>query len=70
MCMRKLKFLNVTYNLLTKFLMEKNQARLLFNFLPWYEVPTYTGDTVWQIKLISDVINLIIWLCLKMVSGL
>ena len=62
-----MQFLNVTYNLLTKFLTEKISA---FNFLTWYKVQTYTGDTHWQLKLIIEVIELIAWLRKKMGSYL
>ena len=36
--MRKLRFINAIYNLLTKFLMEKIRYFHFFNFLTWYEV--------------------------------
>ena len=42
--MIKLQFLNTTLNLLTKFHMEKIGPFLLFNFLTWYKVITYTGN--------------------------
>ena len=48
--MRELLFLNTTHNLLTKFHMEKNNPFHLFNFLTWYEIKTYTGYTIWQVK--------------------
>ena len=36
----------------------------------WFKVQTYTEDTHGQLKLISDVIKLIAWLCKKMDSYL
>ena len=70
LCKCKLQHLNAIYNLLTKFLMEKIRHFHFFNFLICYEIQMYTGDTVWQMTLIGDVINLITWSCLKMVPGL
>ena len=49
--------------------MDKISPFHFFKFLAWYEVETYTKDTPLRLKLIGEVINLIMWLCLKAVSG-
>ena len=41
----------------------------LFNFVTYYEIQTYTGDTPEQMKLTGYIINMIPWLCLEIVSG-
>ena len=66
--MHKLQFFNATYKLLTKFLIEKVNRFHFFNFLTRYEVQTYTGNILWQMKLIGGLIKLIKYFCL--VSGL
>ena len=57
--MIKLQFVNTTHNLLTKFYMEKTDHFLLFNFLTWYKVITYTGNASKPMKLTGDFLNLI-----------
>ena len=49
--------------------MQKYQFFPFFNILTGYEVETYTGDAPWLVTLIGEVINLIMGLSLKTVSG-
>ena len=55
--------------LLIMFSYEKIRHFHFPKFLTWCEVWTYTRDTPWQMKLVGDIINLITWICLEMVSG-
>ena len=41
----KLQFLKITHNLVAKFHIEKVGPFHLFNFLTWYKVIAYTGNT-------------------------
>ena len=65
----KLQFLNVTQNLLTKFHIGKIGPFLLFNFLIWYKVITYTGNASWLMKLIGAVLDLVAWIYFKTFFG-
>ena len=67
--MIKLQLLNTTHNFLTNFHTEKLGPILLFSFLTWYKVMSYTGNASWPMKLISGVFNLITWLYPRTVSG-
>ena len=62
--MHKMQFTNTNYDLLAKFLMQKNRASIFFNFLTLYDVQTYTGNNPF------GVIGLMTWICLKMAPGL
>ena len=56
--LKYLHFLTSTHNLLTSFNMRNISPFHLFNFLIWYEVETYTGDTCLQLKFTRDIIDL------------
>ena len=57
--MSKLKFLNIFYNLLTKFNMQKISSVHFANVLVSHEVETYIKNTPLEEKLTGDTINLV-----------
>ena len=67
--LRRLQFLIITLELLTKFHMEKVFPSIFLTSWQCYIIKIYTRDTLFQVKLIGNFISLITWLCPKTVSG-
>ena len=57
--MRKLHYLDNIRNLMTNFHMEQMKTFHFFSSITRNEVQSYTGYTLWQIKLSNDIMKLI-----------